>query len=73
MAKKAFEKKTKVLKYKLPIQVMPEKGGFYAFCPIWKDCYAQGERVDEVVQEIITVASSLIEIHEEEDLEIPLN
>jgi len=72
MARKAIEKKTKVLQYQLPIKVVPEKGGFYALCPIWKDCYAQGETVDEVVQEIIAVASSLIELYEEENLKIPL-
>lgn len=72
MARKAFERKTKVLEYELPIKVVPEKGGFYASCPIWKDCYAQGDSVDEVVQEIAAAASSLIEIYEEEGLEIPL-
>lgn len=72
MVRKVFEKTTKVLEYELPIKVVPEKGGFYAFCPLWKDCYVQGEAVDEVVQEIVGVASSLIEIYEEEDLEIPL-
>lgn len=72
MARKAIEKKTKVLQYELPIKVVPEKGGFYALCPIWKDCYAQGDTIDEVVQEAVAVASSLIEIYEEEDLKIPL-
>lgn len=41
-------------------------------CPIWSDCYAQGDTVDEAVLEITAVAQSLIELYKEEALKIPL-
>ena len=43
-----------------------------ASCPIWPDCYAQGETIDEAVLEVMAVAQSLIELYREEDLPIPL-
>lgn len=57
----------------MPILVKPQKGGgFLASCPIWRDCYAQGETVDEAILEIMAVAQTLIELYSEEDLKIPL-
>jgi len=62
-----------IQEYELPINIQEEKeGGFTASCPIWKDCYAQGETIEEAINEISYVASSLIELYKEEDLRIPL-
>ena len=47
-------------------------GGFTAHCPVWKDCYAQGETIEEALNEASYVASSLIELYKEEELQIPL-
>lgn len=69
-------KKTKyltILEYELPIKIKEDKsGGFIASCPLWQDCYAQGDTVEEAVNEISTVAVSLIELYKEENLFIPL-
>lgn len=63
----------KVLEYELPIQIKPQKeGGFVVTCPVWSDCYAQGDTLDEAVLEITAVAQSLIELYREEGLKIPL-
>ena len=63
----------KVLEYELPIQIRPQKdGGFVVTCPVWSDCYAQGDTLDEAVLEITAVAQSLIELYKEEGLKIPL-
>lgn len=63
----------KVLEYELPIQIEPQKeGGFVVSCPIWADCYAQGDTVNEAVLEITAVAQSLIELYKEEERKIPL-
>ena len=63
----------KVFEYELPIKIEPQKkGGFVATSPIWMDCYAQGDTIDEVVLEITAVAQSLIELYKEEGLKIPL-
>ncbi len=62
-----------IQEYELPITIQEEKeDGFTAFCPIWRDCYAQGETIEEVINEVSYVASSLIELYKEEDLKIPL-
>jgi len=62
-----------IKEYKLPIIIHKEKeGGFSAKCSVWKDCYAQGETLEEVITEISYVASSLIELYKEEDMKIPL-
>ncbi len=62
-----------IQEYELPITIQEEKeGGFTAFCPAWKDCYAQGETIEEAINEISYVASSLIELYKEEELKIPL-
>lgn len=59
--------------YDLPIIIKEDKdGGFVANCSIWDDCYAQGDTIEEVINEISYVASSLIELYKEEDKKIPL-
>ncbi len=63
----------KVLEYELPIQIESQKeGGYVVTCSRWADCYAQGDTIDEAVLEITAVAQSLIELHKEEGLKIPL-
>lgn len=62
-----------VSEYELPIKIESQKGGgFVVSSPAWKDCYAQGDTIDEAILEITGVAQSLIELYKEEDLEIPL-
>ncbi|PIR79654.1 MAG: hypothetical protein COY68_00335 [Candidatus Levybacteria bacterium CG_4_10_14_0_8_um_filter_35_23] len=62
-----------IQEYGLPIVINEDvEGGFTASCPLWKDCYAQGETIEEAINEISYVASSLIELYREEDLKIPL-
>ena len=66
-------KTVNVLEYTLSFNITPQsEGGFLASCPIWPDCYAQGETIDEAVLEVMAVAQSLIELYREEDLPIPL-
>lgn len=68
-----MKKKTlDIQEYELPITIQEEKeGGFTAFCSVWADCYAQGETIEETINEISYVASSLIELFNEEGLKIP--
>ena len=41
-----------IKEYELPITINEEKeGGFVAICPVWKDCYAQGETIEEAINE----------------------
>lgn len=62
-----------IQEYELPITIQAEKdGGYTASCPLWKDCYAQGESIEEVINEISYAASSLIELYKEEGMKIPL-
>ena len=62
-----------VSEYELPIKIEPQKDGkFVATSPNWKDCYAQGETIEEAILEITAVAQSLIELYKEEGLKIPL-
>ena len=62
-----------VQEYELPIVIREEKeGGFTARCSAWKDCFAQGKTLEETVNEISYVASSLIELYKEEGMPIPL-
>ncbi len=66
-------KQTKTVKaFQLPIEITRVGDHFIAHCPAWKDCYAQGKSIDEATTEIIAVASSLIELYQEEELRIPL-
>ncbi len=63
----------KVAEYELPIKIEAQKtGGYLVTCPVWKDCYAQGDTIEEATLEITAVAQSLIELYKEEGLQIPL-
>ena len=69
----AKPKKLQVFEYELPVKVEKDpSGGFVAKSPVWSDCYAQGDSIDEVTNEISSVAASLIELYNEEGLKIPL-
>ena len=57
--------------YDLPIVIHEEEKGLIATCPLWKDCYAQGDTIEEIISEISNVASSLIELYKEEEMSIP--
>jgi predicted RNase H-like HicB family nuclease len=65
-------KRVTLQEYELPIVIHEEEKGFIATCPVWQDCYAQGDTIEEVINEISTVASSLIELYREEDMHVPL-
>jgi len=60
--------------FELPVTIQADQtGGFVASSSVWSDCYAQGDTVEEALQEITAVASSLVELYDEENLPIPLN
>jgi predicted RNase H-like HicB family nuclease len=61
-----------IQEYELPITLHEEDGGFVATCPIWEDCYAQADTLEEAITEISSVAASLIELYHEENMPIPL-
>lgn len=66
-------KKLTIFEFELPIVIEKEKDNtFVAKCPDWQDCYAQGDTIEEAINEISYVASSLIELYKEEGLKIPL-
>ncbi len=68
-----IKKNVQVSQYELPVNVVPQKsGGFTAVCPTWKDCYAQGDSLEEATLEITAVAQALIELYQEEGLHVPL-
>ena len=68
-----LKRSEKVAEYELPIKIETQKsGGYLITCPTWKDCYAQGDTVEEATLEITAVAQSLIELYKEEGLSIPL-
>ena len=68
-----LKRSEKVAEYELPIKIEPQKtGGFVVTCPVWQDCYAQGDSIEEATLEITAVAQSLIELYKEEGLKIPL-
>jgi predicted RNase H-like HicB family nuclease len=69
---KTLKKTRRIKAYQLPIEITEEGDYFIARCPLWSDCYAQGKSIDEATTEIIAVASSLIELYQEEKLRIPL-
>ncbi len=53
--------------YELPVTLeKAAEGGFIAQCTRWRDCYAQGETIEEAINELTSVASSLIELYREE-------
>jgi len=69
----ARQKKLQVFEYELPVKVEKDpSGGFIAKSPSWRDCYAQGDSIDEVTNEIASVAASLIELYKEEGMKVPL-
>ena len=67
-----MRKVTSVNQYQLPIEVVRDGEGYLSSCPVWSDCYAQGDTVDEAISEITAVAASLIELYKEENKRIPL-
>lgn len=68
-----LKRSERLAEYELPINIEPQKeGGFVVTCAIWKDCYAQGDTIEEATLEITAVAQSLIELYKEEGLKIPL-
>lgn len=68
-----LKRSTRVSEYELPIKIeRQEEEGYVVTCPLWKDCYAQADTVDDAVLEITAVAQSLIELYKEERLKIPL-
>jgi len=72
MASKNYRRLARVFEYELPIKVSKAGRDFFAKCPVWPDCYVQGDTVENVINEVTAVAASLIELYKEEDLEIPL-
>lgn len=66
------EKTLTIQEYELPITLQAEDGAYIATCPMWQDCYAQGDTIDEAINEISAVAASLIELYKEEGMTIPL-
>ncbi|MDO8452073.1 MAG: type II toxin-antitoxin system HicB family antitoxin [bacterium] len=67
-----MKKKTRVNQYELPITIKRDEDGYLASCPTWRDCYAQGDTIDEALSEITAVAGSLIELYQEENKTVPL-
>ena len=65
-------KQLHIKEYELPVILHEEDGGYVVTCPQWNDCYAQGDTVEESINEISCVASSLIELYHEEGMCIPL-
>lgn len=70
---KKYKKTETVKKYLLPIEIIKDGDFFLSRCSLWTDCYAQGATIDEATTELLSVASSLIELYQEEDLKIPLS
>lgn len=67
-----MRKVTSINQYELPVDVSPDGEGFLATCPVWSDCYAQGDTIDEALSEVTAVAATLVELYQEEDWTIPL-
>ncbi len=65
-------KNVNIQEYELPVSIQEEEGGFIATCPVWKDCYAQADTLEEALNEISYVAPSLLELYKEEGKKIPL-
>ena len=66
------QKTLTIQEYELPITIHEEEGSFLATCPVWEDCYAQADTIEDVISEISSVATSLIELYKEERIPIPL-
>lgn len=59
--------------FELPVSISADQtGGFIAKSSAWPDCFAQGDTVEEALQEITAVAASLIELYDEEGMKVPL-
>ena len=58
-----MSKKTlNIQEYELPITIQEEKeGGFTASCSVWKDCYAQGETVEEALANLTEATELYLE------------
>lgn len=67
-----MQKSLTIAEYEFPIEINQEDGYFVAKCSKWADCYAQGDSLEEAMNEISYVASSLIELYKEEGLKVPL-
>lgn len=67
-----MQKKLTIAEYEFPIEINQKDDYFVAKCSKWDDCYAQGDSLEEAINEISYVASSLIELYKEESLKIPL-
>lgn len=72
MAKGNYKSLARVFEYELPVRISKANSQFFAECPVWSDCYAQSDTVEDVINEIVAVAASLIELYKEESLEVPL-
>ena len=59
-------------KYCLTVNIKKEGEFYLASCPDWSDCYAQGKTIDEATTEIMSVASAMIDLYEDEGMKIPL-
>lgn len=69
---KDMRKVASINQYEFPVDVTHDGEGFLAICPIWSDCYAQGDTIDEALSEVTAAAASLVELYQEEGLTIPL-
>ena len=67
-----MQKRLTIAEYEFPIEIIQEDDYFLAKCSKWADCYAQGDSLEEAINEISYVASSLIELYKEEGLKVPL-
>jgi len=66
------KKNLTIFEYELPVTVEKDKDGYVATCPLWDACFAQGDTLEEAINEISYVASSLVELYKEDGLVIPL-
>jgi len=66
------KKNLTIFEYELPVTVEKGKDGYIATCPLWDACFAQGDTLEEAINEISYVASALVEMYKEEGLPIPL-
>lgn len=69
---KLVNKDVRVFEYELPLNVEPlEEGGFLATSKALQGVLAEGETVSEAVANAMDVASAIIEIRRQENMEIP--
>ncbi len=48
-----------------------EEGGYYAECPSFQGCHAEGESYEETIKEIKQVISGFIDLYKEKNESIP--